>query len=195
MKPDKKVRITPVSLPVIYFLTVILAGTLLLMAPFSRAHHQGTGFLDALFTATSAVCVTGLATLDTGTHFSRAGQTIIMLLIQLGGLGIMTFTSLAFYLLRRKVSFNDHINVSQTMMLDTSFHLAKFLKRIFLFTIFIEGIGALLLYLLDPAKFTPFSAVFHAVSAFCNAGFSLFSDSLMAFSSNWGVNFVVMRTR
>jgi trk system potassium uptake protein TrkH len=172
-------------------MTVIMAGTFTLMMPFS-VNGDAVGFIDALFTSTSAVCVTGLVVLDTGTDFSKTGQMVIMLLIQLGGLGIMTFTSLAFYLVRKKVSFNDTMIIGQTLMHDTSFHLASFLKKIIIFTFVIEIAGAVLLHAASPEKFTWFSASFHAVSAFCNAGFSLFPDSLSAFRSDWLVNLTVM---
>lgn len=191
MTTGSKVRLTPVTLPVIYFLSVILIGTFLLMAPFSYVVTP-PGFINALFTSTSAVCVTGLAVLDTGTEFTRTGQTVIMMLIQMGGLGIMTFTSLAIYLVTKRISFTDHMAVGQALMQDTSFHLGRFLKRIFVFTFVIEGAGAAALFLLNPDKFSPFSAVFHAVSAFCNAGFSLFSDSLMSMKGDWGINIVFM---
>jgi len=189
MKPVHSFRIPPVALPIIYFMTVILLGAFLLMAPFCRT-TESVSFLDVFFTSTSAVCVTGLAVFDTGKDFTVAGQTVILFLIQMGGLGIMTFSSLAFYLLKKRVSFNDRITVGQSLLHDTSFHLGKFLIRIFIFTFAIEGAGALLLYFLS-SGFTPFSAVFHAISAFCNAGFSLFTDSLMGFRGNFAVNGVI----
>ncbi len=181
----------PYALPIIFFGLVILGGAVLLHHPASLA-GQPISWMDALFTATSATCVTGLAVVDTGTFFSRFGQNVILGLIQVGGLGIMTFTGLAFYLWRRHVSFSDRIAVGQSLLHDPSFHLGKFLIRIVLWTFIIELTGATLLYLQAPVGFSPHSALFHAVSAFCNAGFGLYSDSLMAWRGNWGINLVIM---
>jgi len=114
--------ISPFSLPIIFFAGVIGTGTLLLHAPFSASDHA-ISWIDALFTATSATCVTGLVVVDTGTFFSFAGQAVILGLIQAGGLGIMTFTGLAFYLLRHKVSLTDRIAVGKNLLHDPSFHL------------------------------------------------------------------------
>jgi len=186
---SSKGSLPPFALPIIFFALVIGLGTLFLHSRFCLA-QASISWTDALFTATSATCVTGLAVVDTGTFFSRAGQVIILVLIQVGGLGIMTFTSLAFYLWRRRVSFTDRLAVGQSLLHDPAFHLGKFLQQIVAWTFFLEGVGALLLFLRDPAAFTPFSAVFHSVSAFCNAGFSLFGDSLSAWRQDLGVNLV-----
>ncbi len=183
--------ISPFSLPIIFFAAVIGTGTLLLHAPFS-ASDKAISWIDALFTATSATCVTGLVVVDTGTFFSFAGQAVILGLIQVGGLGIMTFTGLAFYLLRRKVSLTDRIAVGKNLLHDPSFHLGRFLLRMVVWTMVIELTGAVLLFLLAPTSFPPFAALFHAISAFCNAGFALQASSLMAWQGNWGINLVIM---
>ncbi len=182
---------SPISLPIIFFLSVIIGGALLLHAQFSHRAHP-LSLLDALFTATSAVCVTGLTTVDTGTIFTRTGQVVVVTLIQLGGLGIMSFTSLAVYLWKKKVSLTDRIAVGQSLLNDANFHLGSFLVQIVSVTFVIEFAGAVLLFFFAPVKFPPFSAIFHAVSAFCNAGFSLNPDSLMGVAGNWPVNFVIM---
>ncbi len=178
---------SPLLLPVVFFVVVILIGGLLL--------HNGQGgkagslsWTDAFFTSTSATCVTGLSVVDTGSFFTRWGQVVILGLMQAGGLGIMTFTSLALYLWRRRVSFTDRIAVGQSLLHDPGFALGRFLIQLFCVTFFIELLGALLLFWQAPNAFTPFSAIFHAVSAFCNAGFSLFNDSLMTWKGDWGVN-------
>jgi trk/ktr system potassium uptake protein len=181
----------PISLPIFFFLSAIIIGALLLHAPFSHGNHP-LSFLDSLFTATSAVCVTGLTTVDTGTIFTRTGQVVVVTLIQLGGLGIMTFTSLAFYLWKKRISLTDRIAVGQSLLNDANFHLGSFLVQIVVVISVIEFTGAVLLFAFAPAKFPPFSAIFHAISAFCNAGFSLNSDSLMSVAGNWPVNFVIM---
>ncbi len=104
----------------------------------------------------------------------------------------MSFTSLAVYLWKKRVSLNDRIAVGQSLLNDANFHLGSFLVQIVVVTTVIEFAGATLLYIAAPTKFPPFSALFHAVSAFCNAGFSLYSDSLMSVTGNWTVNFTIM---
>ena len=168
-------------------MAAILSGAVLLHSPWSCQGGR-VSFLDALFTATSAVCVTGLTVVDTGSTYSRTGQTIILLLIQTGGLGIMSFSSLALYLWKKKISLTDKIAVGQSLLNNASFHLGRFLVQIAAVTLLIELFGALLLFFSDPQGFPPFSALFHAVSAFCNAGFSLNSDNLMRWQGSWAVN-------
>jgi trk system potassium uptake protein TrkH len=182
----------PISLPIYFFSLVICIGTVLLHSSFSHLAIQPVSWIDALFTATSATCVTGLAVVDTGTSFSLTGLIIILGLIQVGGLGIMTFTGLFFYLLRRRVSLTDRIAIGQSILHDPSFKIGSFLKRLVLWTLIIESAGAFLIHLLDPQGFPAFSALFHAVSAFCNAGFSLQADSLIPWRGNWGINLVFM---
>ncbi|QAZ65788.1 TrkH family potassium uptake protein [Solidesulfovibrio carbinolicus] len=182
---------TPLALPIHFFAAAIFLGAGLLCQPISCV-GEPVSFLDALFTATSAACVTGLTVVDTGTAYSRFGQTVILALIQLGGLGIMTFSTLIFYLWRRRVSLADHIAVGQSLLHDASFHLGRFLVRMAAVTAFIEAVGAIALYAFDPAGFGPFSAVFHSISAFCNAGFGLRPDNLVAYAGNPGVNCVIM---
>lgn len=166
------------------FAGLILLGALLLRLPFAQ-RAQSVGFVDALFTSTSAVCVTGLTTVDTATAYSRAGQTTILLLIQLGGLGVMTFGAIAAEFLRLRVSLG-----SQAALQDSFFHeeargnVASAVRRILLMTLLIESVGAGLVYAglrgLEPARGGAFDAVFHSVSAFCNAGFSSFPENLVA---------------
>lgn len=183
--------IAPLALPVLFFVAAILLGTVLLHMQFCL-NGDSISWINSLFTATSAVCVTGLSVVDTGTVFNQTGQAILLFLIQIGGLGIMSFTSLAFYLLNKKVSLTARMTVGQDLLHDSSFHLGSFLIAILSVTLAIEGLGAVSLYLADPVAFPPFSAIFHSVSAFCNAGFSLKSDSLVHFSSNWMVNIIFM---
>lgn len=191
----QKKLFTPLALPIYFFAGAIFAGAAILASPVSARDAQ-ISFLDALFTATSAACVTGLTVVDTGTAFSPFGQHVILALMQLGGLGIMTYTSLIFYLWRRRVSITDRIAVGQSLLHDPTFSLGAFLTRVAIVVFAIEAFGALALMVLDPVGFTPYSAAFHAVSAFCNAGFSLFPDSLMRYKANLGVNlvFVVLIT-
>jgi len=178
------------------FAAVILVGTIILALPWSQQWGKG-GLLDALFTATSAVCVTGLTVLDTEKDFSLFGQVVIMLLIQIGALGIMSFAALAFQIMGLRLSLQ-----SRTVLSDSFFQrdLAREFERTFrtilIVTFGIEGLGAVLLWFfflprLDPTT-AAFHAVFHSVSAFCNAGFSTFSDNLVAWKDSPGVLFVIM---
>ena len=184
---------SPFWVPVWGFLTVILTGSLILQLPGCLADPaQDFKWIDSLFTAVSAVCVTGLIVVDTGSFFSQTGQAVILLLIQLGGLGIMTYTSLALFLMGRKVVLTNRIAVGQTLLHDPSFSLKRFLGRVIVGTLLVEAVGAALLWLFDPAGFSLWSALFHSVSAFCNAGFSLQADSLTRWRGDWGVASIFM---
>ncbi len=179
----------PVVLPIFFFMLVILLGAVLLHSA-ETTRLSSMSWTDTIFTATSAVCVTGLTVNDTGTCFTVFGKTIILCMMQIGGLGIMTITSLFIYLLRRRTTITDRISVGQALLHDLSFNLGDFLMEIVTWTFLIEAMGAILLYWMSPDKFSPFSAVFHSVSAFCNAGFSLFPNNLMNFKGDWGINLV-----
>ncbi len=182
---------SPFWLPIWFFAGAICAGAGILHYHASLTHGQ-LSWIDAFFTATSAICVTGLTVVDTGSFFTHTGQATILAMIQLGGLGIMTYASLAGYMLSKRVSMTDRIAVGQSLLHDPSFKIGNFLMRVLVGTAVIEFFGALGLYLLDPVGFHPYSAVFHSISAFCNAGFSLYPDSLMAWRTDWGVNIMFM---
>jgi trk system potassium uptake protein TrkH len=181
--------IHPAQTILLSFLFMIFFGTLVLMMGFTTRDGRGLHFIDSLFTATSAVCVTGLIVVDTATHFTIWGQLVILTLIQIGGLGIMILSFFAIFALRRKISLEDKLLLSYMLSEDDMSSLAKSLKNIIIITFIIEFFGACILF----AGFYPrhgfslqgvFLAVFHSVSAFCNAGFSLFSDSLKSYRSN-----------
>jgi len=165
------------------FAGLILVGTVLLSLPIAHA-QAGISPLDALFTATSAVCVTGLIVRDTGQDFTRFGQIVILVLIQIGGLGIMTFAALAMQMAGRKLSLRSQVALHDVFyQQNAAAQFRRNLKWIVLLTLGLEGLGAILLVKTLPDGLekseTIYIAVFHAVSAFCNAGFSTFSDSLM----------------
>jgi len=171
----------PQSVLVAGFGGAILVGAALLWLPF--CHRGKLSPVDALFTATSAVCVTGLVVVDTGTKFTEAGQLVILVLIQAGGLGIMTFGALFFLLARRRLSIQAQAAVQDTFFQrDLAREFRTFLRTMLAITFFLEGAGAALLFFGFRARMSPgesfFAAVFHSVSAFCNAGFSTFSDNL-----------------
>jgi len=186
----ENIHVHPAQTIFMSFLLVILGGTLLLMMPFTAAEGNGLSFLDALFTATSAVCVTGLIVVDTALYFSIWGKIIILILIQIGGLGIMILSYFTVFVLRRAMSVEDKVLISYMLSDDDMSSISRTLKSIIGITFLIEGIGALILMIgfikntsLDVGSCI-FYSVFHAVSAFCNAGFALFTDSLEGFNSS-----------
>ena len=188
-------RLSAAELFVASFALLVLLGTLglRLVPAFSRGAPPG--WLDALFMATSAACVTGLVVLDPVTHFTFAGQAFLLLLIQLGGLGMITFTTLIILALGRRLSLRQETLVAAPDVAPhvRADHLARSVVRL---AILVEGVGAVLLYLAWIPRFgwtgAIWPAVFHSVSAFCNAGFALFSDSLVGFQRSPVALLVVM---
>jgi len=189
-------RTNPAAIFAISFTLLILTGSLLLMLP--NATHNGIGFTDALFTSTSAVCVTGLVVVDTGTFFTPLGQAIIMVLIQLGGIGIMTFTSFFAYFFLGGASYQNLILLGNLTSENKISEVIGTLKKILFFTFLVEGVGALLIYwnlklTSMPESNNVFFAVFHSISAFCNAGFSTLSNSFydIGYRFNYSLHFVI----
>jgi len=178
------------------FMLAILTGTLVLMLPFTGSAGRGLGLIDSLFTATSAVCVTGLIVVDTASAFSVWGRLVLLLLIQAGGLGIMIMSFFVIFTVRRSLSLEDKLLIAYMLSESDMRSLGRSIRRIIVITLACEAAGALLLFAafsrgpLPPAA-AAFTSVFHAVSAFCNAGFSLFSDSLASFSGSVPVNMVI----
>ncbi|MGB9561912.1 MAG: TrkH family potassium uptake protein, partial [bacterium] len=189
-------RIPPPLIVIGSFSFVILLGTLLLLLP--KATYMRISFIDALFTATSAVCVTGLVVLDIGRQFTTFGQFIILLLIQVGGLGIMTITSFFALILRGELGIKERRVLGDILNFRTFSQLKTLVNSIFWTTIVIEIIGALLMY----TRFTKYqgindasplwNAIFHSVSAFCNAGFSLFPRNFAHFVKDKELSFIAM---
>lgn len=180
------------------FAALILLGTALLSLPGCRAPGaEPVSFLDALFTSTSASCVTGLAVRDTGADFSVLGQAVILFLFQVGGLGIITFVAFGSVLATKSFSVPQTVALRELTNANTLREARAFVWQAVLWMLMIEGLGALLLFVLMPDPAGPpleraFWSLFHAVSAFCNAGFSLQADSLVGLDSAVGVNLVVM---
>ena len=166
------------------FLLAIGAGTGILLTPYATVTGD-ISFIDALFTATSAVCVTGLNVVDTGTYFTLFGQWTILALIQLGGLGIMTISVTIFHLIGKRVSFTQRKAMQETFAHTPREDIYQLLKLIFIFTGIAELCGTILLFMRWSREYPPgealYVAVFHSVSAFCNAGFSLFKDNFMSY--------------
>lgn len=186
----------PAQTIVVSFASLIGVGTLILMLPAVTADATRLGFIDAFFTATSATCVTGLVVLDTATRFSIYGKVVIMLLIQAGGLGIMILSSFAAFIVGRSISWEDRLTLSYMMNEEDMSNLSSAVKTIILITFLIEICGAIILFfafsetISDPFK-CAFYSLFHSISAFCNAGFALYSDSFMGFQDNYLVNGVL----
>lgn len=175
------------------FQMVILTGTLLLMLPFTTTARGGLAFIDALFTATSAVCVTGLIVVDTATAFTVWGQLIILGLIQIGGLSIMIISYFTLFSVRQRVSYQDKLLLSYMLSEQKMTVLSKRVKVIIYSTFVIEAIGVLLLVPAFHAPGGPWHktlllALFHSISAFCNAGFALFTTSMEEFADSILVN-------
>lgn len=184
---------SPSQLIALTFAGLILAGALLLMLPFAGREGAGLSFVDALFTATSASCVTGLVVVDTGTYFSTFGQLVIIALIQMGGLGLVLFATLFSVLLRKKIDLQSRLNIQASLNQDELDGVVRMSLKIAKYTAVIEGFfGTVLAF-----RFWPqyglrgiYYGYWHAVSAFCNAGFDLFGhyQSLTAFVGDPVVN-------
>lgn len=189
-------ELSPPRLLAIGMAGVILVGTLLLLLPISASSGESIGWSAAFFTATSAVCVTGLIVIDTPTVLSGFGQGVVLLLIQIGGLGYMTLATFVAAVIGRRVSMNEQMSLQETLNVDSRSRIADFARTVIKVTLACEAIGALILW----ARWTPifgagdalWLAVFHSVSAFNNAGFSLFTWNLMDFRADWIVNLTIM---
>lgn len=174
----------------ISFLLIVLFGSFLLCTPFANENGQWLSFADALFTSTSATCVTGLVVSDTGAAFTLFGEIVILCLIQIGGLGFITFMTLFSVLIKRKISLSERKLIMQSAGTLELGGTVRLVRRIALGTLLFEGIGALILALrfsLDfPLAKAIYFGIFHAISAFCNAGFDVFGtgDSLAAYKTD-----------
>ncbi len=172
---------------VIGFAIIVVIGAILLSLPISTQNGERIGFLDALFTSTSAVCVTGLVAVDTSTYWSFFGQFIIIILIQIGGLGFMTMTTLFAMIIKKRINLKERLLIQESLnQIDLS-GLVKLTRYILLTTVLIEGTGALLLSTVFIPQFGVLKgiwySIFHAISAFCNAGFDLMGEVSGPFSS------------
>ncbi len=202
-KPDlnRQFTIKPTQAIVIGFSAIIALGTILLMLPAASRDGNSIGLLNALFTSTSAVCVTGLVVVDTYTHWSFFGQVVILVLIQTGGLGFMTMATLLSMVLRRRISLRERLIIVEALNQYNLKGVVRLTRKILLGTFLFEGLGALALSL----KFIPefgmsqgiFKGIFHSVSAFCNAGFDLMGQkqafsSFTSYTGDFAVNIVLI---
>lgn len=186
----KKFSLSPVQVLALGFALVILTGGILLSMPFSSANGTFTPFVDSLFTATTSVCVTGLITVDTGTHWNYIGKVIILLMIQIGGLGFMSFSTIAAVMLGKKITLKNRLLMQEAYNAFNLQGIIRMVKYVVSFTLGVESIGALLLM----TQFIPvygwgkgiFFGIFHSISAFCNAGIDLIGNfqSVVPFNTN-----------
>jgi len=194
-----KFRMTNTRIIALGFAIIILTGTLLLCLPFASANFEWTNPIDSLFTATTATCVTGLVTVDTGVHWSMFGQIVILVMVQIGGIGFMTLFTLLSFLVKGKVSLHERRLLMQSAGAMHMGGVMGTFRQILLGTLVMEGLGAFILY----RRFLPvlgekalWYAIFHSISMFCNAGLDLFTPvggaSLTTFADDPVVMFTVM---
>lgn len=180
------------------FFIIILIGAIILNMQFSSSKGENIGFLDALFTATSSVCVTGLIVADTGTYWSNFGKLVIMVLIQIGGLGFMTIGTLGVLISGEKLSYSNKLLIQDSLSHEKTSGIIKFCKRIVLVSLFIEFVGAICLSFAFVPEFGLVKGlwygIFHSVTAFCNAGFDIMGNfsSLTSYFNNPIVNITIM---
>ncbi len=190
-------KMNPAQLIIMSFASIIIIGSFLLYLPYSRPQGETMRYIDALFTSTSAVCVTGLIVVDTGSAFSRIGQVFLLLLIQAGGLGIMTIAAFIQVSLGSPMSLHGRFSTATLLDTQNLRNLYAIIRSIMFITFSIETVGVLLFFPYFGGRFGSsfealFYSIFHSVSAFCNAGFSLFADSFTSVRSNMWINFVLV---
>ena len=191
-------KLNPAQILVLGFASIILIGSILLNLPLASKNGESIGFINSFFTATSAVCVTGLVVVDTATHWTIFGQTLILILIQIGGLGFMTMATLLALILGKRISLRERLVMQEALNQFNISGIVRLTQYILITTILIEALGAMIL----STKFIPIygtwegigMSIFHSVSAFCNAGFDLIGNyrSLTPFVNDTLVNFTVM---
>lgn len=191
---NKKLSLSTTQIIMLSFLITIFLGSILLSLPVSSADGKGVPYLDALFTATTATCVTGLVTLPTATTWSIFGQVVILVLIQVGGLGVITIVSALMILLNRRMGIGDRLLLQDAFNLNSLSGIVRFVKRVLWGTLLVEGIGALLYMCVFIPEFGAkgiWISVFTAISAFCNAGIDIIAEnSLCNYATNPVINLV-----
>ncbi|SCZ77575.1 TrkH family potassium uptake protein [Acidaminobacter hydrogenoformans] len=195
---DRMIDLNPAQVLALGFSGIILLGALLLDLPIASKSFESVGFINALFTATSAVCVTGLVVVDTATHWTLFGQSVILILIQIGGLGFMTMATMFALVVGKKISLKSRLVMQEALSHQNISGVVRVTINVLIMTFSLEALGAILL----STRFIPefgfgrglFLSIFHSVSAFCNAGFDLMGNftSLTAYVADPVVNFTVM---
>lgn len=195
---NKRLKITPTQMIVAGFATLVLIGALILNLPAASRDGQPVGFVNALFTATSAVCVTGLVVVDTGTHWTVLGQVVIISLIQIGGLGIMTMSTLFALLVGRRITLRERLLIQESLNQFDLEGLVRLTKNILIASFLIEFIGALIYSLVFIPEYGLSKGIgfgiFHSIASFCNAGFDIIGDfkSFTPYVNNFLININAM---
>ena len=191
----KNKSFSPYMTILLSFMVVTILGGILLSLPISMRYGKSVKLIDGFFIATSAICVTGLSSIDIGSVYNIFGQMVILVLIQLGGLGVITFTSVIIIMISKKIGYYTKKIVQEDINIDTTFKIEEYVKKVIFSVIIIEFIGTVILFFEFIKKFGFLKAVyysfFHSVSAFCNAGFSLFSDNLYEFKNSFIINMTI----
>ncbi|BBM49621.1 TrkH family potassium uptake protein [Leptotrichia wadei] len=191
----KNKSFSPYMTILLSFMVVTILGGILLSLPISMRDGKSVKLIDGFFIATSAICVTGLSSIDIGSVYNIFGQMVILVLIQLGGLGVITFTSVIIIMISKKIGYYTKKIVQEDINIDTTFKIEEYVKKVIFSVIIIEFIGTVILFFEFIKKFGFLKAVyysfFHSVSAFCNAGFSLFSDNLYGFKNSFIINMTI----
>mgnify|MGYP000868876246 FL=1 len=196
LRDNKPFRFSPTQILSLGFVVIILVGTLLLSLPISTSKGTSISLIDALFQATSAICVTGLTVVNTAQDLSIFGQIITIILIQIGGLGFMTMATTVFLVAGKRITLRERLIMQEALNHFTIQGVVRLTKNILATTLILEGAGAVLLAF----RFIPmfgwikgiYFSIFHSISAFCNAGFDLMGNSLLDFSGDIIINFTIM---
>ena len=191
----KNKSFSPYMTILLSFVIVTILGGILLSLPISLNYGESVKLIDGFFIATSAICVTGLSSIDIGSVYNTFGQIVILILIQLGGLGVITFTSVIIILISKKIGYYTKKIVQEDINIDTTFRIEEYVKKVIFSVILIEFIGAFVLFFEFIKRFNflkaAYYSIFHSISAFCNAGFALFSDNLYGFKNSFLINITI----
>lgn len=191
----KRFFFSPYFLILISFLLMILIGGTLLSMPISTSNGEKIKWIDGIFMATSALCVTGLSVKDLATDYNIIGKTILLILIQIGALGVITISSFFILIFSKKIGYKTKKIIQEEGNIESLFNIQVFLKKVIFIVFITELLGAILLFFefIQKFRFTKalYYSIFHSISAFSNAGFSLFSDNLVSFKGSWIVNITI----
>ena len=191
----KRFFFSPYFLILISFLLMILIGGTLLSMPISTSNGEKIKWIDGIFMATSALCVTGLSVKDLATDYNIVGKTILLILIQIGALGVITISSFFILIFSKKIGYKTKKIIQEEGNIESIFNIQVFLKKVIFIVFITELLGAVLLFFVFIQKFrftkALYYSIFHSISAFSNAGFSLFSDNLVSFKGSWIVNITI----
>lgn len=194
-KSRNKLKLSPIQILMLGYLLIVIAGALLLSLPISSDKGTSQPFIDSIFVATSAISTSGLSVVDIGSYYSLFGQIVIMLLFQIGGIGYMTFVVFIAHIFGMGLPFKTSIIAKESLATDSLHMLGKFFRKVIIFTLFFEGIGAAILAIFWMNEFSPLYAIylgiFHSISTFCTAGFSTFSSSLINYKSSSIMNLTI----